>query len=192
MAKKQDTISIGFEEKIWKAADILRGNLSASQYEGVVLGLIFLKYISDRFEQKFQELQGDEYADPEDKDEYTAENIFFVPAEARWSKISAAAHTPEIGVIIDEALTAIERENERLKGILPKNFARPELDKRRLGDVVDLFTNARCWRGERPAGQNLRILSAAVCQPGGQEWWRVLYAFLHCPHAGRDSGALRG
>ena len=141
MAKKQDTISIGFEEKIWKAADILRGNLSASQYEGVVLGLIFLKYISDRFEQKFQELQGDEYADPEDKDEYTAENIFFVPAEARWSKISAAAHTPEIGVIIDEALTAIERENERLKGILPKNFARPELDKRRLGDVVDLFTN---------------------------------------------------
>ena len=79
--------------------------------------------------------------DPEDKDEYTAENIFFVPAEARWSKISAAAHTPEIGVVIDEALTAIERENERLKGILPKNFARPELDKRRLGDVVDLFTN---------------------------------------------------
>ena len=121
MAKKQDTISIGFEEKIWKAADILRGNLSASQYEGVVLGLIFLKYISDRFEQKFQELQGDEYADPEDKDEYTAENIFFVPAEARWSKISAAAHTPEIGVVIDEALTAIERENESLKGILPKN-----------------------------------------------------------------------
>ena len=141
MAKKQDTISIGFEEEIWKAADILRGNLSASQYEGVVLGLIFLKYISDRFDQKFQELQGDEYADPEDKDEYTAENIFFVPAEARWSKISAAAHTPEIGIVIDEALTAIERENERLKGILPKNFARPELDKRRLGDVVDLFTN---------------------------------------------------
>ena len=135
MAKKQDTISIGFEEKIWKAADILRGNLSASQYEGVVLGLIFLKYISDRFEQKFQELQGDEYADPEDKDEYTAENIFFVPAEARWSKISAAAHLPEIGVVIDDALTAIERENERLKGILPKNFARQELDKRRLGDV---------------------------------------------------------
>lgn len=142
MAKKaKDTISIGFEEKIWKAADILRGNLSASQYEGVVLGLIFLKYISDRFEQKFTELQDDEYADPEDKDEYTADNIFFVPQEARWSNISAAAHTPEIGVTIDNALIAIERENERLKGILPKNFARPELDKRRLGDVVDLFTN---------------------------------------------------
>ena len=142
MAKKaKDTTSIGFEEKIWKAADILRGNLSASQYEGVVLGLIFLKYISDRFDQKFQELQGDDYADPEDKDEYTADNIFFVPQEARWSKISAAAHKPEIGEVIDGALSAIERENQRLKGILPKNFARPELDKRRLGEVVDLFTN---------------------------------------------------
>lgn len=144
MAKKaKDTTSIGFEEKIWKAADILRGNLSASQYEGVVLGLIFLKYISDRFDQKFQELQGDDYADPEDKDEYTADNIFFVPQEARWSKISAAAHKPEIGEVIDGALSAIERENQRLKGILPKNFARPELDKRRLGEVVDLFTNVQ-------------------------------------------------
>ena len=106
-----------------------------------MLGLIFLKYISDRFDQKFQELQGDDYADPEDKDEYTADNIFFVPQEARWSKISAAAHRPEIGEVIDGALSAIERENQRLKGILPKNFARPELDKRRLGEVVDLFTN---------------------------------------------------
>lgn len=141
MAKQHDTITIGFEEKIWKAADILRGNLSASQYEGVVLGLIFLKYISDRFEQKFTELSADEYADPEDKDEYTADNIFFVPQEARWSRISAAAHLPEIGVTIDKALEAIERENPKLRGILPKNFARPELDKRRLGDVVDIFTN---------------------------------------------------
>lgn len=106
-----------------------------------MLGLIFLKYISDRFDQKFQELQGDDYADPEDKDEYTADNIFFVPQEARWSKISAAAHRPGIGEVIDGALSAIERENQRLKGILPKNFARPELDKRRLGEVVDLFTN---------------------------------------------------
>ena len=145
MAKKKDTTSIGFEEKIWKAADILRGNLSASQYEGVVLGLIFLKYISDRFEQKYQELQNDKYADPEDKDEYTAENVFFVPAEARWSKISAAAHLNEIGKTIDGAMDAIERENIQLKGILPKNFARDELDKRRLGDVVDLFTNVAMY-----------------------------------------------
>lgn len=141
MAKTKDTISIGFEDKIWKAADVLRGNLNAAEYEGVVLGLIFLKYISDKFEDKYNELLADEYADEEDKDEYTAENIFFVPQEARWSKISESAHTPEIGVVIDNALLAIERENDRLKGVLPRNYARQELDKRRLGDVVDLFTN---------------------------------------------------
>lgn len=141
MAKETNTTSIGFEDKIWQAADVLRGNLNAAEYEGVVLGLIFLKYISDRFETKFLELQNDEYADPEDMDEYTAENIFFVPQGARWSVISAAAHTPEIGNVIDEALKLIEQSNDRLKGILPKNFARPELDKRRLGEVVDLFTN---------------------------------------------------
>ena len=87
MAKKENTTSIGFEEIIWRAADKLRGNLSASEYEGVVLGLIFLKYISDKFEAKYKELQEDEYADPEDKDEYEAEGIFFVPQEARWSVI---------------------------------------------------------------------------------------------------------
>lgn len=141
MAKETNTTSIGFEDKIWQAADVLRGNLNAAEYEGVVLGLIFLKYISDRFEAKYQELQNDEYADPEDMDEYTAENIFFVPQGARWSVISAAGHTPEIGNVIDEALKLIEQSNDRLKGILPKNFARPELDKRRLGEVVDLFTN---------------------------------------------------
>lgn len=142
MAKKQkDTISIGFEDKIWKAADVLRGNLNAAEYEGVVLGLIFLKYISDKFEEKYQELLADEYADPEDKDEYMAENIFFVPQEARWSVIAGMAHTPEVGLTIDAALEAIEQNNESLRGVLPKNFARPELDKRRLGEVVDLFTN---------------------------------------------------
>ena len=120
---------------------MLRGNLNAAEYEGVVLGLIFLKYISDRFEAKYQELKNDEYADPEDIDEYTSENVFFVPQGARWSVISAAAHTPQIGNVIDDALKLIEQNNDRLKGILPKNFARPELDKRRLGDVVDLFTN---------------------------------------------------
>ena len=129
------------KKKIWEAADVLRGNLNASEYEGVVLGLIFLKYISDRFETKYAELQQDPLADPEDKDEYTAENVFFVPKGARWSVISADAHNATIGVTIDNALRLIEQENARLKGILPKNFARPELDKRRLGDVVDLFTN---------------------------------------------------
>ena len=141
MAKENNTTSIGFEDKIWQAADVLRGNLNAAEYEGVVLGLIFLKYISDRFEAKYQELKNDEYADPEDIDEYTSENVFFVPQGARWSVISTAAHTPQIGNVIDDALKLIEQNNDRLKGILPRNFARPELDKRRLGDVVDLFTN---------------------------------------------------
>ena len=142
MAKKKDnTTSIGFEDAIWRAADKLRGNLNASEYEGVVLGLIFLKYISDKFEAKFQELSQDEYADVEDKDEYEADGVFFVPQDARWQVISLAAHTPEIGRVIDDALQAIERENPKLKGVLPGNYARPELDKRRLGDVVDLFTN---------------------------------------------------
>jgi type I restriction enzyme M protein len=139
--KKENTTSIGFEDAIWRAADKLRGNLNASEYEGVVLGLIFLKYISDKFEAKFQELLNDELADVEDKDEYEAEGVFFVPQDARWQVISLAAHTPEIGKVIDDALEAIERENPKLKGVLPSNYARPELDKRRLGDVVDLFTN---------------------------------------------------
>ena len=136
-----NTSSIGFEKQIWDAACVLRGNLDASEYKSVVLGLIFLKYISDRFEVKYQELVDEGDGFEEDKDEYTAENIFFVPENARWSVIAAAAHTPEIGTVIDEAMRAIEQENKRLKEILPKNFARQELDKRRLGDVVDLFTN---------------------------------------------------
>ena len=147
MAKKSDnTTSIGFEEVIWRAADKLRGNLSASQYEGVVLGLIFLKYISDKFEEKYEELKQDEYADPEDKDEYEGAEegrIFFVPQGARWSDIVVKAHTPEIGKTIDDALALIEKENSKLRGVLPSNYARPELDKRRLGDVVDLFTNIK-------------------------------------------------
>ena len=142
MAKKsENTTSIGFEDAIWRAADKLRGNLNASEYEGVVLGLIFLKYISDKFEAKYQELLEEPDADVEDKDEYEADNVFFVPQEARWQVISLAAHTPQIGKVIDDALEAIERENTKLKGVLPSNYARPELDKRRLGDVVDLFTN---------------------------------------------------
>lgn len=139
MAK--NNAEIGFEKQIWDAACVLRGNIDASEYKSVVLGLIFLKYISDRFDDKYQELleEGDGFE--EDIDEYTSEGIFFVPEEGRWSTISAAAHTPEIGTVIDDAMRSIEKENKRLKDILPKNFARPELDKRRLGEVVDLFTN---------------------------------------------------
>ena len=133
---KLNTADIGFEDQIWKAADKMRGNLDASEYKSVVLGLIFLKYISDKFEARYEELINEGEGFEEDKDEYTAENIFYVPTEARWSVIAAVAHTPEIGTTIDNAMRAIEKENRRLKDILPKNFARPELDKRRLGDVV--------------------------------------------------------
>lgn len=140
---KINTADIGFEKEIWKAADKMRGSIDASEYKSVVLGLIFLKYISDKFETKYRQLVDEGEGFEEDKDEYTAENIFYVPAEARWSAIAAQAHTPEIGVAIDTAMRAIEKENKRLKDILPKNFARPELDKRRLGEVVDLFTNIK-------------------------------------------------
>ena len=152
MAKKKDnTASIGFEETIWRAADKLRGNLNASEYEGVVLGLIFLKYISDKFEAKYEELLQDELADVEDKDEYEADGVFFVPQEARWSAISLAAHTPEIGRVIDDALQAIERENSKLKGVLPGNYARPELVR-----------HQRDWRSEGLRPFRLRLLGSLV------------------------------
>ena len=141
MANEKTTASIGFEKQIWEAACVLRGNMDASEYKSVVLGLIFLKYISDRFDEKYEQLQAEGDGFEEDIDEYTSEGIFFVPQGARWRDIAAKAHTPEIGVVIDDAMRSIEKENKRLKDILPKNFARPELDKRRLGDVVDLFTN---------------------------------------------------
>lgn len=136
-----NSADIGFEQKIWNAACVLRGNMDASEYKHVVLGLIFLKYISDKFDQRHQALvkEGDGFE--EDRDEYLAEGVFYVPPEARWDAISQNAHTAEIGTTIDDAMRAIEKENKRLKDILPKTFARPELDKRRLGEVVDLFTN---------------------------------------------------
>ena len=136
-----NSAEIGFEKKIWDAACILRGNMDAAEYKHVILGLIFLKYISDKFELRYNELVDEGEGFEEDIDEYTAVNVFFVPASARWSNISSQAHTPEIGKVIDEAMEAIEKENRKLKGILPKTYARPEMDKRRLGEVVDLFTN---------------------------------------------------
>ena len=137
-----NTASIGFEQQIWGAADILRGNMDAAEYKHVVLGLIFLKYISDKFDERYLELETDN-DDVEDKDAYAEVNVFFVPPSARWNVISEAAHKEEIGTVIDDAMRAIEKENKRLKEILPKNYSRSELDKRRLGNVVDLFTNIK-------------------------------------------------
>jgi type I restriction enzyme M protein len=141
MANGNNSANIGFEQQIWKAADKLRGNMDAAEYKHVVLGLIFLKYISDKFEERYRELMVEGDGFEEDRDEYTAKNIFFVPPCARWSVVAAAARKEEIGAIVDDAMRAIEKENKRLKDILPKNYARSELDKRRLGEVVDLFTN---------------------------------------------------
>jgi len=133
--------NLGFEAKLWLAADKLRNNMDAAEYKHVVLGLIFLKYISDSFEEMHQRLLAakDEGADPEDADEYRAENVFWVPKEARWTHLQGKAKQPTIGKLVDEAMVAIERDNPRLKGILPKDFARPSLDKHRLGELIDLI-----------------------------------------------------
>lgn len=134
------TANLGFEEKLWSMADKLRGSMDSGEYKNVVLGLLFLKYVSDSFEEKYAELKQDEYADPEDQDEYLAENIFWVPKEARWSYIKDNAKKPEIGQLIDKAMVAIEKENLSLQGVLPKDYARPALDKVRLGETIDLFS----------------------------------------------------
>jgi len=135
----QNNGTIGFEDKLWKAADKLRNNMDAAEYKHVVLGLIFLKYISDKFSDIYMKLQNEEHADPEDPEEYKAENAFWVPKEARWEFIQSKAKMPEIGKIIDTAMDLIEAENRQLKGILPKNYNRPTLDKKRLGELVDLI-----------------------------------------------------
>ncbi len=141
-AGKKNGGDLGFEATLWLAADKLRNNLDAAEYKHVVLGLIFLKYISDAFAERYRqlELEVDEGADPEDPDEYRAKNVFWVPLVARWEKIQANAKKPSNGQVIDEAMTAIEAENPSLKGVLPKTYARPALDKHRLGELIDLIS----------------------------------------------------
>mgnify|MGYP003813919247 CR=1 FL=1 len=140
-----------FEQTLWAAADKLRGHLDAAEYKHVVLGLIFLKYISDAFQALYDDLAAraaSDYTNPEDRDEYAAENVFWVPVEARWTALQAQAKSPEIGLRIDEAMAAIERENSRLKGTLPQDYARPELDKRRLGELIDLISTITMRSGD--------------------------------------------
>lgn len=135
--------NLGFENELWRAADALRSNMDAAEYKHVVLGLIFLKYISDAFKEKHAQLEADRAkgADPEDPDEYRAVNIFWVPPEARWQYLRGRAKDPKIGKIVDDALLAIERDNPTLKGVLPKDYAHPRLDKQRLGQLIDLIGN---------------------------------------------------
>lgn len=134
---------LGFEQTLWLAADKLRNNMDAAVYKHVVLGLIFLKYISDAFEELHAKLVAGEGdfagADPEDPDEYRAANAFWVPTEARWAFLQNHAKQPGIGKLVDDAMVAIERDNKRLKGVLPKDYARPDLDKHRLGELIDLI-----------------------------------------------------
>ena len=140
-ASNGSAANLGFEAKLWLTADKLRNNMDAAEYKHVVLGLIFLKYISDAFEERHQKLLAEvsEGADPEDPDEYRADNVFWVPTEARWQTLQDNAKQSTIGKLIDEAMVAIERDNPRLKGILPKDFGRPALDKHRLGELIDVI-----------------------------------------------------
>jgi type I restriction enzyme M protein len=131
--------NLGFEAKMWLAADKLRGSMDSAEYKHVVLGLVFLKYISDAFQERFEAIQQDKDASPEDRDEYTAEGTFWVPREARWAFLQANARQPTIGRTLDDAMEAIERENSSLKGVLPKDYARPALDKQRLGELIDVI-----------------------------------------------------
>lgn len=133
--------NIGFEKELWDAACVLWGHIPAAEYRKVLVGLIFLRYISSAFEKRYNELVSEGEGFEDDRDAYTEENVFFVPEDARWETIAKAAHMPEIGVVLDNAMREIEKENPTLKNVLPKNYASPDLDKTVLGQVVDIFTN---------------------------------------------------
>jgi type I restriction enzyme M protein len=199
-AKSTDTTAnLGFEAKLWAAADALRNNMDAAEYKHVVLGLIFLKYISDAFEAKHAELEAQkkEGADPEDRDEYRAASIFWVPKEARWSHLKASAPQPTIGTIVDDAMAAIERDNPTLKGVLPKDFGRAGLDKQRLGQIINLVSDIALGSPADPARDTLgRVyeyflarFASAEGKSGGQFYTpshvvRVLVEVL-APYKGR-------
>jgi type I restriction enzyme M protein len=144
-AAKANGAVVGYEAKLWQMADTLRGSMDSGEYKHVVLGLIFLKYISDAFEEAHARLLAAQAsgADPEDPDEYRAQSIFWVPPEARWANLKDQARQPTIGTVVDSAMEAIERDNPALKGVLPKDYARPALDKIRLGQIVDLISNIK-------------------------------------------------
>src|SRR5262245_11535593 len=149
--KSGTSTPIGYEADLWRMADALRGSMDAAEYKHVVLGLLFLKYISDAFEERHACLEAErgQGADPDDPDEYRAKNILWVPPEARWSVLKAKERQPTIGRLVDDAMTAVERDNPPLKGVLPKDYARPALDKERLGQLIDLVSNIRV--GDRDA-----------------------------------------
>jgi type I restriction enzyme M protein len=193
------TTALGFESKLWATADALRNNMDAAEYKHVVLGLIFLKYISDAFEAKHAELESQraDGADPEDADEYRAASIFWVPKEARWEHLKANAPQPKIGTYVDDAMSAIERDNPSLKGVLPRDFARLGLDKQRLGQLINLVSDiglgSPADRAKDVLGRVyeyfLSMFASAEGKKGGQFYtpsWvvRVLVEML-APYKGR-------
>jgi len=152
------TDNLELEKTLWQAADKLRNNMDAAEYKHIVLGLIFLKYISDAFDEFYIQLEAEKAetgADPEDKDEYTAERVFYVPPSARWKWLQGRAKLPTIGKDIDDAMDAIEKDNATLKGVLPKDYARPALDKQRLGELIDLIGSITLSRGKEGKGKDV-------------------------------------
>jgi len=193
------TLTSAEKNKLWAAADALRGHLDAAEYKHTVLGLIFLKYISDAFDERHADLEAEkaEGADPEEKDEYAAVGVFWVPKEARWSYLAENAKQPGIGTLVDGAMTAIERENPSLRDVLPKGYSRPSLDKERLGRLIDLFTNlavgGKATQGRDVLGQVyeyfLAEFASAEGKQGGEFYTpapvvRTLVAML-APYTGR-------
>jgi type I restriction enzyme M protein len=187
--------NLGFEAQLFLAADKLRKNLEPSDYKHVALGLIFLKHISNAFEAKRAALLVEDPPAAEDPDEYLAENVFWVPKGARWSHLQANARQPTIGKVIDEAMAEIEKANPGLKGVLPKDYNRPALDKVMLGELIDLVSGIAMGepgdkaRDMRP---RVRIFPRRLRGVGGQARRRVLHAALGGAGAGRDAGALQG
>jgi type I restriction enzyme M protein len=172
MGNQPNGANLGFENALWRAADALRSNMDAAEYKHIVLGLIFLKYISDAFEEHRAKLETDRAkgADPEDPDEYRAVNIFWVPKEARWSNLQSKAKQPTIGKVVDDAMLAIERDNPSLKGVLPKDYAHPRLDKQRLGQLIDLIGNIGLGEKEHRAKDILgRVYEYFLSQFAGAE-----------------------
>ena len=160
----------GYEAELWNMANKLRGNMDAAEYKHVVLGLIFLKYVSDAFEERYESLQKEPHADPEDKEEYTAQRVFWVPPAARWETLRDEAKQPDIGQLVDRAMDTIERDNPALKDVLPKDYARQSLDKTRLGQLIDLISNIKVGDKESRSKDVLgRIYEYFLSQFAGAE-----------------------
>jgi type I restriction enzyme M protein len=193
-AKNGNGANLGFEAEMFLAADKLRKNLEPSDYKHVVLGLIFLRHISLAFEAKREALLAEDASAAEDPDEYLAENIFWVPKDARWSHLQANARQPTIGKLVDDAMLAIETANASLKGVLPKDYNRPALDKIMVGELIDLVSGIGLGgEGDQTRdvlGRVYRIFPRRLRRVRRQAGRRVLHAPLGCACASRNAGAI--